>query len=98
VPQYISDNTDDEESHQKFINGYLMSKRQAPVDLDPFRTLAPSPATGGGAKKRLTNLKNLNVDTSWYLRYRAETRLPIEDGLVGPPEERAAEIANLETA
>jgi hypothetical protein len=73
MPQYISDNTDDEESHQKFINGYLMSRGQAPVDLDPFRTLAPSPATGGGTKKRLTNLKNLNVDTSWYLRYRAET-------------------------
>jgi hypothetical protein len=73
MPQYISDNTDDEESHQQFINGYLMSKGQQPVDLDPFRTLPPSPATGGGTQKRLTNLKRLNVDTSWYLRYRAET-------------------------
>jgi hypothetical protein len=73
MPQYISDNTDDEESHQAFINGYLMSKGQKPVDLDPFRTLKPSSATGGGSKKRLTNLKSLNVDTSWYLRYRAET-------------------------
>jgi hypothetical protein len=73
MPQYISDNTDDEESHQAFINGYLRSKGQAPVSLEPFRRLDPSPATGGGSKKRLTNLKSLNVDTSWYLRYRAET-------------------------
>jgi hypothetical protein len=73
MPQYISDNTDDEESHQAFINAYLMSKGQAPVSLDPFRSLLQSPATGGGAAKRLTNLQSLNVDTSWYLRYRAET-------------------------
>jgi len=73
MPQYISDNTDDEESHQAFINAYLMSKGQRPVSLEPFRTLAPSGATGGGSQKRLTNLKSLNVDTSWYLRYRAVT-------------------------
>ncbi|MBV8911573.1 MAG: hypothetical protein JOZ05_00885 [Acetobacteraceae bacterium] len=73
MPQYISDNTDDEESHQAFINAYLRSKGQREVSLEPFRRLLPSPATGGGTKKRLTNLKSLNVDTSWYLRYRAET-------------------------
>jgi len=73
MPQYISDNTDDEESHQAFINAYLRSKGQREVSLEPFRRLAPSPATGGGTRKRLTNLKRLNVDTSWYLRYRAET-------------------------
>ncbi len=73
MPQYISDNTDDEESHQSFINAYLMSKGQEPVSLDAFRSIPPSPATGGGSHKRLTNLKTLNVDTSWYLRYRAET-------------------------
>ena len=73
MPQYISDNTDDEESHQAFINAYLMSKGQRPVSLEPFRRLAPSPATGGGTAKRLTNLMSLNVDTSYYLRYRAET-------------------------
>jgi hypothetical protein len=64
MPQYISDNTDDEESHQEFINGYLMSKGQRPVSLEPFRTLLASLATGGGSKKRLTNLQSLNVDTS----------------------------------
>jgi hypothetical protein len=73
MPQYISDNTDDEESHQSFINAYLMSKGHRPVSLEPYRNLLPSPATGGGSEKRLTNLKSLNVDTSWYLRYRAET-------------------------
>jgi hypothetical protein len=73
MPQYISDNTDDEESHQAFINGYLMSKGQKPVSLEPYRTLKPSKATGGGTRKRLTNLMALNVDTSWYLRYRATT-------------------------
>ena len=73
MPQYISDNTDDEESHQAFINAYLMSKGQRPVSLERFRTLAPSRATGGGSRPTLTNLKALNVDTSWYLRYRAET-------------------------
>jgi hypothetical protein len=73
MPQYISDNTDDEESHQAFINAYLMSKGQQPVSLEPYRRLAPSPATGGGTKKRLTNLMSLNVDTSYYLRYRAVT-------------------------
>ena len=73
MPQYISDNTDDEESHQAFINGYLMSKGQKPVSLDAFRNIPPSQATGGGAHARLTNLQHLNVDTSWYLRYRAET-------------------------
>jgi hypothetical protein len=73
MPQYISDNTDDEESHQQFINAYLVSKGQDPVDLDPFRTLPPSPATGGPTKPTLTNLMALNVDTSWYLRYRATT-------------------------
>jgi hypothetical protein len=73
MPQYISDNTDDEESHQAFINAYLMSKGQAPVSLDAFQSILPSPAKGGGSRKRITNLQSLNVDTSWYLRYRAET-------------------------
>jgi hypothetical protein len=73
MPQYISDNTDDEQSHAAFINAYLRSKGQRPVSLERFRTLAPSGATGGGSQRRLTNLTDLNVDTSWYLRYRATT-------------------------
>jgi hypothetical protein len=73
MPQYISDNTDDEQSHADFINAYLRSKGQRAVNLDRFRTIKPSKATGGGTAKRLTNLTSLNVDTSWYLRYRATT-------------------------
>ncbi len=73
MPQYIADNTDDEQSHAAFINAYLRSKGQQAVNLDAFRTLAPSPATGATGKKRLTNLMTLNVDTSFYFRYRATT-------------------------
>jgi hypothetical protein len=73
MPQYISDNTDDEESHQAFLNAYLISKGARPVSLERFRTLPSTEASGAKDKKRLTNLQSLNVDTSWYLRYRAET-------------------------
>jgi hypothetical protein len=73
MPQYISDNTDDEESHQTFLNAYLVSKGHKPVNLDPFRTLPSTKATGAKNKLRLTNLQSLTVDTSYYLRYRAET-------------------------
>jgi len=71
MPQYISDNTDDEMSHAAFLNAYLLFKGERPVDLDAFRTLPSSQATGALALGRLTNLMNLNVDTSWYTRYRS---------------------------
>jgi len=35
MPQYIADNTDDEQSHAAFINAYLKSKGQEPVSLEP---------------------------------------------------------------
>ena len=38
-PQYIHDNTDDEISHQNFLNAYLTSKGVPTADLEPFRTL-----------------------------------------------------------
>src|SRR4029077_1770547 len=60
MPQYISDNTDDELSHAAFLNAYLASKGAVPVNLDPFRTLPSSKATGARNKGRLTNLLNLN--------------------------------------
>jgi hypothetical protein len=72
MPQYISDNTDDEISHATFINAYLRSKGDPGVSLDQFRTLRGSQATGAPKTKRLTNLKHLNVDTSWYTRYRSD--------------------------
>ena len=71
--QYITSNTLDENSHANFLNKYLESKGAPPVDLDPFRRLQGSTATGASGALRLTNLMNLNVDTSWYVRYRSST-------------------------
>ena len=70
-PQYISSNTGDEQSHASFLNAYLIAKGQEPVDLDVFRTLPSSQATGAQQIGRLTNLMQLSVDTSWYTRYRS---------------------------
>jgi hypothetical protein len=70
-PQYISSNTLDEISHATFLNAYLESKGAEPVDLDKFRTLKGSQATGSTGIGRLTNLMHLNVDTSWFTRYRS---------------------------
>jgi hypothetical protein len=71
MPQYIADNTDDELSHAAFLNAYLRSKGAKPVNLDEFRTLPSSKATGARQVGRLTNLQSLDVDTSWYVRYRS---------------------------
>ena len=71
MPQYISDNTDDERTHEQFLNAYLASKGAPTVNLDEFRTLPSSKATGAKQIGRLTNLMDLNVDTSWYTRYRS---------------------------
>jgi hypothetical protein len=73
-PQYITSNTLDEVSHATFLNAYLESKGAEPVALDNFRSLEGSQASGATkGKLRLTNLMNLNVDTSWYVRYRGIT-------------------------
>jgi len=71
MPQYIHDNTEDEISHMKFLNAYLAAKGAAPVNLDAFRTIPGSKATGAQQIGRLTNLMELTVDTSWYTRYRS---------------------------
>src|SRR3954452_19537457 len=71
MPQYISDNTDDENSHVRFLNAYLKSQGAKPVNLDAFRTLPSTKATGAKQIGRLTNLQDLDVDTSWYTRYRS---------------------------
>jgi Ferritin-like domain len=71
MPQYIADNTDDELSHASFLNAYLRSKGAPPVNLNEFRTLPSSKATGAKKIGRLTNLMALDVDTSWYVRYRS---------------------------
>ena len=72
-PHYISDNTDDEISHAAFLNAYLHSKGEKGVNLDAFRTLPSSQATGAQQIGRLTNLTQLTVDTSWWTRYRSTT-------------------------
>jgi Ferritin-like domain len=69
--QYITSNTLDELSHAEFLNAYLISKGEEPVDLDRFRTLPGSTADGAQQIGRLTNLMKLTVDTSWYTRYRS---------------------------
>jgi hypothetical protein len=72
MPTYVNQNTRDEFSHQDFINAYLKSKGRRPVDLSRFQNLPSSQATGANkTAKRLTNLMNLTVDTSWYTRYRS---------------------------
>ena len=76
MPQYIHDNTDDEISHAAFINAYLVSKGADPVNLDYFRTLPSSRATGALQIGRLTNLMKLTVDTSWWTRYRSSKNNP----------------------
>ena len=76
MAQYITDNTDDEISHQAFINEYLASKGAATVDLRHFATIPGSTAMGSSGKKRLTNLMELNVDTSFWTRYRIDNENP----------------------
>src|SRR5947209_8005703 len=76
MDQYIHDNTEDEFTHQNFINAYLASKGADTVDLSPFATLQGSTATGSTGKPRLTNLMQLTVDTSWWTRYRSRDNNP----------------------
>jgi len=58
MPQYIADNTDDEISHHRFLNNYLVSKGAQPIDLSRFAILPPSKVTGVPQNGRLTNLSN----------------------------------------
>ena len=84
---YIHDNTDDEFTHQNFLNAYLMSKGAEPVSLERFRTASvpSSAATGSSGKLRLTNLTQLTVDTSWWTRYRIGDRNPdLDPGFTFP--------------
>ncbi|HEY2459061.1 MAG TPA: hypothetical protein VGI13_17270 [Candidatus Acidoferrum sp.] len=76
MPQYISDNTDDELSHEAFLKNYLQSKGADSVDLSKFATLPPSKVTGVPNIGRLTNLTQLTVDTSWWTRYRSDSKNP----------------------
>src|SRR5260370_38610883 len=76
LAQYVHDNTNDECSHRNFINAYLASKGADTVNLEPFRTLPDTTATGSSGKLRLTNLMQLTLDTSWWTRYRSSSHNP----------------------
>ena len=76
MAQYIHDNTEDEFTHFTFINAYLTAQGAETINLDPFRTLPSSKATGAQQIGRLTNLMQLTVDTSWWTRYRSRTQNP----------------------
>jgi hypothetical protein len=85
MPQYIHDNTDDEISHAAFLGKYLESKGAASANLQPFRHLPSSKATGanqnfGGDGGRLTNLTQLSIDTSFWSRYRSLTNPDFDPG------------------
>lgn len=79
MPIYIHDNTDDEITHHQFLNAYLISKGAAPANLGAFHTLMGSTATGVNPNrvgKRITNLTQLTLDTSWWTRYRDDRHNP----------------------
>jgi len=76
MPQYIDDNTDDELTHESFLRNYLESKGEAVADLSRFFNLSPSQVTGVPNIGRLTNLTQLTVDTSWWTRYRSDSKNP----------------------
>jgi Ferritin-like domain len=87
MPQYITDNNDDELSHAAFLDAFLRANGAESVNLDPFRILQGSTATGVDKTKigkRLTNLLSLNVDLSWYTRYRSGENPDLGATINGP--------------
>jgi hypothetical protein len=81
MPQYIHDNTDDEISHAAFIKAFLAANGASTAELDlllgqTFRTIPGSTAQGSSGVLRLTNLTKLNVDTSFWSRYRIDNENP----------------------
>jgi hypothetical protein len=84
MDQYIHDNTEDEFTHQDFLNAYLASKGKPTVSLERFRTLPGSQATGASGKLRLTNLMQLTLDTSWWTRYRLHKNPDLDPSFVFP--------------
>jgi hypothetical protein len=86
MAQYIHDNTENEMTHELFLNGYLMAHGAAPANLEPFRTLPSSQADGADKSAlRLTNIMQLTLDTSWWTRYRDPSHNPdLEPNFVFP--------------
>jgi hypothetical protein len=100
MAQYIHDNTDDEITHASFIRDYLASRGASTADLDllnghKFRTVPGSSAQGSSGKLRLTNLTQLNVDTSFWTRYRSDSQNPDLSGFnFGQAQNRPKGIRN----
>src|SRR5580658_2550480 len=69
----IGDHLPIEVNPNQKLNPYLVARGAAPVDFTQFEILPGSTANGSSGKLRLTNLMQLNVDTSWYVRYRSAT-------------------------
>jgi rubrerythrin len=84
MAQYIHDNTDDEFTHFRFLNAYLKARGGRPVNLERFRTLPSSTADGAHQVKRLTNLMELTVDTTWWTKYRSSSKNPDLGGTFAP--------------
>jgi hypothetical protein len=86
MAQYIHDNTEDEMTHELFLNAFLVANGADPADLDAFRTLPSSQATGAQQIGRLTNLMQLTVPTNWWTRYRDPNHNPdLDPNHVFPP-------------
>ena len=71
LPDYVCGDYEDECSHANLINAFLVAIGEQAVNLDPFRTLPSTSARGAAQIGRLTSLRNLTVDTSYYARYRS---------------------------
>jgi hypothetical protein len=72
LPDYIVGDHQDELSHANLITAFLQDAGVTPIDFSSFYTLPAVPVKGvDQSKKHLTNLTNLTIDTSWYLRYRS---------------------------
>jgi hypothetical protein len=84
MAQYIHDNTDDENTHQSFLNAYLASKGADTISLEPFRTLPGSTAKGSSGQLRITNLMQLTIDSSWWTRYRSADNPDLEPNFTFP--------------
>jgi hypothetical protein len=73
---YINDDRRDELSHYQLINAVLgqigkLQGKTLTVDVSSFMVVPPPSVTGIAQTPRITNLTNLNVDTSWFNRYRS---------------------------
>ncbi len=69
--RYNHDIRRDETSHADFINAALQAAGQAATNLDKYRTLRMPQVQGSNGAGYLTNLTDLNVDTSWYTKLRS---------------------------